>query len=60
MFDLTAKKKLKQCEINEDVEHWSWISSTVLGVVGKTSVYHVDISNSSATATKMFDRDARM
>jgi clathrin heavy chain len=27
VFDLNAKKKLKQCEITENIEFWSWINS---------------------------------
>ena len=39
----------------EQVVYWKWITQTKLGIVGKSSVYHVDITNQSA-AQKMFDR----
>ena len=60
VFDLTAKKKLKQVEIADSVEYWHWLNSTILAVVSKTSVFHVDISSSGTSAEKIFDRDPKL
>jgi clathrin heavy chain len=57
---LNAKKKLKQVELSENVEYWSWVNSSKLGVVTNASIYHVDITNASSAAEKIFDRDPRL
>ena len=43
IFDLEAKAKLKSATMNEDVVFWKWFSSTTLGLVTDTAVYHWDI-----------------
>jgi len=55
VFDLEAKSKLKQCEVPEQVVYWKWLSTTKLGIVGKSAVYHVDISNQEG-AQRIFER----
>lgn len=47
---MDATKKLKQCEVPDQVVHWRWISSTKLAAVGKVGVFHIDISNESSPA----------
>lgn len=49
------KAKIKQCDVPEQVTYWRWIGVNKLGIVGKNSVYHVDISNQEP-AQKIFDR----
>ena len=51
---------LKQCEIADEVVFWRWISVDKIGVVGKRSVYHVDITKPSEPAVKIFDRDSKL
>ena len=60
VFDLTAKKKLKQCEISEKIEYWTWVSSAVLAIVSASSVYHLDITKGGTSADKVFDRDPKL
>lgn len=57
---MNAKKKLKQVELTETIEFWTWNSSTKLGIVTNVAVYQVDITTPSATADKIFDRDPRL
>ena len=46
VFDLDKKAKIKQCQVNEKVRFWRWISDDELGIVGETSVYHFNINDS--------------
>lgn len=58
IFDLKNEKKVSQCEIKEDIEFWTWLNNTTLGVVGANSVYHVDPK--SGTVKKIFDRSDKL
>ncbi|PHH63349.1 hypothetical protein CDD81_6046 [Ophiocordyceps australis] len=61
IFDLEAKKKLKSCTMNEDVQFWKWISQTTLGLVTTSSVYHWDVYEPSQEApAKVFERNANL
>jgi clathrin heavy chain len=61
VFDLSrGPPALKQCEIADEVVFWRWISNEKLGVVGKRSVYHVDITKPEEPAVKIFDRDSKL
>lgn len=55
---MDTKAKLKQCEVNEPVRYWKWISESKLAIVSKTSVYHTDINDTAAPA-KIFDQEAK-
>lgn len=55
MFDLDSKAKLKQAEIPEPVVFWKYITLTKIACVGKTAVYHVDITNQEAPQ-RVFER----
>lgn len=52
---MDSKQKLKQAEIPEAVVFWKYITLTKIACVGKTSVYHVDITNQEAPV-KVFER----
>ena len=58
VFNLEKKERIKQVEIKEAVVYWRWIDDDTLGVVGKSAVYHVSITDQAA-ATKVFDQDAK-
>jgi len=45
VFDLDTKSKLKQAEIPEAVVFWKYITLTKIACIGKTAVYHLDITN---------------
>lgn len=62
VYDFAAKKKLKQCQLSEKIEFWNWINDTTLGIITSASVYHLDLNaaGETVTATKIFDRDARL
>lgn len=51
---------LKQCEITDEIVFWRWVSTDKIGVVGKRSVYHVDITKPDEPAIKIFDRDSKL
>jgi len=44
IFNLEAKQKLKSVLIPEQVVFWKWISSTKLGIVTGTAVFHWDMN----------------
>lgn len=46
IFNLEAKQKLKSVLIPEPVVFWKWISSTKLGLVTGTAVFHWDMNAS--------------
>jgi hypothetical protein len=51
---------LKQCEVADEVAYWRWISLEKIAVVGKRSVFHIDITKPEEPAVKVFDRDSRL
>ncbi|OKL64056.1 putative clathrin heavy chain [Talaromyces atroroseus] len=57
IFDLEAKQKLKSALMSEDVVYWKWFSSTSLGLVTDTSVWHWDVFDpNQPNPVKQFDR----
>jgi hypothetical protein len=58
VFNLDTKAKLKHCEVSEPIRYWRWIGENKLGIVGKSNVYHTDITNSNAPE-KIFELDAK-
>lgn len=58
VFDLDTRAKVKQAEIKEPVVFWRWIDEDTLGIVGKSGVYHTNITDQAAPA-KIFDQDAK-
>ena len=58
VLDMKNEKKVSQAEIKEDIDYWTWLNNTTLGVVGKSSVYHVDAK--SGSVSKMFDRASQL
>lgn len=58
IFDMKNEKKVSQCEVKEDIEYWSWLNNTTLGVVGTSSVFHCDAK--SGTVTKIFERATQL
>lgn len=57
MFDLDSKQKLKQADIPEPVVYWKYITLTKIACVGKTGLFHIDITNQDAPV-RVFDRYA--
>lgn len=55
VFDLDTKSKLKQAEIPEAVVFWKYITLTKIACIGKTAVYHLDITNQDAPV-RVFER----
>lgn len=43
IFNLDTKTKLKAHQMPETIEFWKWISSTTLGIVTATAIYHWDM-----------------
>lgn len=61
VFNLADKKKLKSTNMNEDVVFWKWISTSSLGLVTDTSIYHWNVfDESQAAPVKMFDRNPNL
>jgi clathrin heavy chain len=58
IFDMKNEKKVSQCEVKEDIEYWTWLNNTTLGVVGTSSVYHCDAK--SGVVTKIFERATQL
>lgn len=58
VFDMKNEKKICQCEVKEDIEYWTWLNITTLGVVGVSSVFHLDAK--SGTLSKIFDRATQL
>lgn len=42
---MDTKNKVRQADIPEPIVFWKWISVNKIGIVGKTAIYHVDITN---------------
>lgn len=51
IFNLDAKAKLKSVQFAEQVVFWKWITSTKLGLVTGTAVYHWDMNVSPRRST---------
>jgi hypothetical protein len=51
---MTKKQKLANHKFNEKIVYWKWASDTILAIVTKTSVYHINITDGSMK--KHFDR----
>ncbi|KAF4503828.1 hypothetical protein G6O67_008769 [Ophiocordyceps sinensis] len=60
IFDLEQRIKLKSCAMNEDVQFWTWISRSTLGLVTTSSVYHWDVFDESQEPTRVFERNANL
>jgi len=58
IFDMKNEKKICQAEVKEDIEFWKWLNPTTLGVVGASSVHHLDAK--TGTLTKIFDRATQL
>ena len=58
VFDMKNEKKICQAEVKEDIEYWTWLNNTTLGIVGATSVYHVEAK--TGNVTKIFDRASQL
>ncbi|WFD08329.1 Clathrin heavy chain [Malassezia vespertilionis] len=59
IFNLDTKSKVKSHSMHQDVIFWRWVSSTTLGIVTDTSVYHWSIEDDAAPK-KIFDRHASL
>lgn len=61
VFNLGTKQKLKSTVMNEDVVFWKWFSSTSLGLVTESSVYHWNVfDEAQAAPVKMFERNPNL
>lgn len=61
VFDLAQKVKIQSATMNEDVVYWKWISTTTLGMVTDSSVFHWKIFETSNSAPiKLFDRNSNL
>lgn len=61
IFDLDQKKKLKSCTMNDDVQFWTWVSESTLGLVTTSSVFHWDVyDDSQESPVKVFERNANL
>ena len=49
IFNLELKSKMKSFQISQPVTFWKWISSSKLGLVTATTVYHWDMNVSMQT-----------
>ncbi|EJD47981.1 clathrin heavy chain [Auricularia subglabra TFB-10046 SS5] len=60
VFNIELKQKVKSHMMNEDVVFWKWISTSTLGLVTETAVYHWSISDQTSPPQKIFDRHANL
>jgi len=45
LIDLDNNNKiLKEFNIGESIEYWKWIDDKILGIVGSTNVFHINIT----------------
>lgn len=58
VFDMKNEKKICQAEVKEDIEYWTWLNNTTLGIVGTDSVYHLEAK--TGTVTKIFERASQL
>lgn len=49
---------MKQCEVAESIRFWRFIGEDTLGIVGKTNVYHCDITKQDPP-TRIFEQEAK-
>eukprot|EP00055_Hartaetosiga_balthica_P005740 m.17283 g.17283 ORF g.17283 m.17283 type:complete len:1668 (+) comp4760_c0_seq1:19-5022(+) len=56
VFDLGAKKKMKSCQMSENISFWVWLDDSTLGLVSDKSVFHWSLGN-EADPEKIFDRN---
>lgn len=58
IFDMKNEKMVCKFEVKEEVEYWTWLNNTTLGVVGSNSVYHMDPKTTKMS--KIFDRSDKL
>ena len=56
VYNLDAKQKLKDINLNYEITFWKWLNQKTIGLVSPTSVYTLDISEMNSPAKKVFDR----
>ena len=56
VYNLDAKQKLKDINLNYEITFWKWLNQKTIGLVSPTSVYILDISEMNSPAKKVFDR----
>eukprot|EP00271_Cylindrocystis_brebissonii_P014176 TRINITY_DN35436_c0_g1_i1.p1 TRINITY_DN35436_c0_g1~~TRINITY_DN35436_c0_g1_i1.p1 ORF type:complete len:1694 (-),score=426.59 TRINITY_DN35436_c0_g1_i1:500-5581(-) len=59
IFNIEEKTKIKSYQMPEQVVFWKWISTTMLGLVTQTSVFHWSIQGETEPV-KMFERTANL
>ncbi|EJD32657.1 clathrin heavy-chain terminal domain-containing protein [Auricularia subglabra TFB-10046 SS5] len=60
VFNIELKQKVKSHMMNEDAVFWKWISTSTLGLVTETAVYHCSICDQTSPPQKIFDRHANL
>ena len=60
MFNIELKQKVKSHVMHEDVIFWKWMSTTTLGLVTETAVYHWTITDATSPPQKIFDRHGNL
>ena len=58
IFNLELKSKMKSFQISQPVIFWKWISSSKLGLVTSSTVYHWDMNVSLFGAPMLFGRES--
>src|SRR5690606_10253752 len=58
VFDMKNEKKICQAEVKEEIDYWTWLNNTTLGVVGTNNVYHLEAK--TGNVTKIFERASQL
>eukprot|EP00958_Prasinococcus_capsulatus_P003761 scaffold346_cov387-Prasinococcus_capsulatus_cf.AAC.4 len=59
IFNIEMKTKMKSHQMPEQVVYWKWISTSLIGLVTATAVYHWSMEGATEPV-KMFDRAANL
>lgn len=59
IFNIEEKAKMKSYQMPEQVVFWKWVTSSMLGLVTQSAVYHWSIAGTTEPV-KMFERTANL
>eukprot|EP00826_Nyctotherus_ovalis_P063458 TRINITY_DN9308_c0_g1_i4.p1 TRINITY_DN9308_c0_g1~~TRINITY_DN9308_c0_g1_i4.p1 ORF type:complete len:1164 (-),score=418.77 TRINITY_DN9308_c0_g1_i4:12-3503(-) len=56
IVDLSKKEVLRELTIPEQIQYWTWVNETIIGMVGTKTIYHIDVTTKpySAGASTIF------
>jgi len=57
VWSMEPQKKLKDLNVNESINHWTWLNNNKLGIVTANAAYSINIYNENEDRKKILERD---